>query len=146
MAASDLPDVMGIALASFSNPWSIADFQTELVHPFGCSLVVTEARHVLGFVCGRLVADEAEILTLATATHHRRGGVAARLVARFVQLAAERGAKHVYLEVRQSNLAAQSLYESLGFRRIMVRASYYADNAEDAHVLGRKVDFMPFGA
>jgi ribosomal-protein-alanine N-acetyltransferase len=38
----------------------------------------------------------------------------------------------VLLEVRRSNLAAQKLYESIGFVTTTIRKGYYSDNGEDA--------------
>jgi ribosomal-protein-alanine N-acetyltransferase len=38
----------------------------------------------------------------------------------------------VTLEVRKSNLAAQKLYESMGFLTTGVRKGYYSDDGEDA--------------
>jgi len=36
------------------------------------------------------------------------------------------------LEVRQSNIAAQKLYQSMGFVTSGIRKGYYSDDGEDA--------------
>jgi ribosomal-protein-alanine N-acetyltransferase len=39
------------------------------------------------------------------------------------------------LEVRRSNLAAQKLYESMGFAVTGIRKGYYSDDGEDAFLM-----------
>src|SRR2546430_11083963 len=47
----------------------------------------------------------------------------------------DHGARVVYLEVRESNVIARRLYESLGFTEVARRASYYRRPVEDAVIL-----------
>ena len=49
--------------------------------------------------------------------------------------AANLGVQYLTLEVRKSNLAAQSMYKSLGFIELGVRKRYYEDNGEDAYLM-----------
>ena len=49
--------------------------------------------------------------------------------------ARDRGAREVFLEVRADNPGAESLYDSLGFERIAVRAGYYQPDNVDANVM-----------
>lgn len=92
---------------------------------------------VIGFCIAALVPPEAEIETIAVATECQRSGVARCLMELiFVQL------KHfliteVILEVRESNRAARTLYDSLGFTSGGRRRRYYADPEEDALILHR---------
>ena len=43
--------------------------------------------------------------------------------------------KYITLEVRESNVAAISLYEKLGFTSIGQRKNYYQDNGENAIIM-----------
>lgn len=52
-----------------------------------------------------------------------------------MEIAKEKGAKTMTLEVRVSNHIAQSLYRKLGFQNGGIRKSYYTDNHEDALVM-----------
>jgi len=45
------------------------------------------------------------------------------------------GARHVYLEVRESNLAARELYRGFAFAEVSRRADYYRRPVEDAVIL-----------
>ncbi|MCB2136718.1 MAG: GNAT family N-acetyltransferase [Rhodobacteraceae bacterium] len=78
-----------------------------------------------GFLLARVVADEAEILTLAVDPTRRRRGAASRLLAAFGAEARARGAATAFLEVAADNEAALALYAGAGFLRRARRKGYY---------------------
>jgi len=93
-----------------------------------------------GFVLARIVAGEAEILTVATEPAARRRGLARAALDALHAEAARRGADRVFLEVGAGNHAARALYQALGYRQVGLRAGYYAHpdgQREDALVLER---------
>jgi ribosomal-protein-alanine N-acetyltransferase len=90
---------------------------------------------VAGYVVALDAADEGEILNLAVAPEGRRHGVGRRLVEAVLSRLSEKGVHHVFLEVRESNAPARSLYESHGFREVGRRRGYYRRPVEDAIVL-----------
>lgn len=119
-------------------PWSAADFAGFLADPLAFLLVEGDA----GFLLGRAVAGEAELLTLAVAPEARRLGLGRKLVARFVYQAQVRGAVRAFLEVKADNAPALALYESAGFARAGLRRDYYRDpdgTRSDALVLAREL-------
>lgn len=119
-------------------PWSAAEFAGFLADPLAFVLVEGDA----GFLLGRAVAGEAEILTLAVVPEARRLGLARRLVARFLYQAQLRGAERAFLEVRADNAPALALYESAGFTSVGLRRGYYRDadgGGVDALVLARQL-------
>ena len=85
-----------------------------------------------GFLIGRAVADEFEILNMAVAQAHRRCGIADNLVKLAMEWAVSVGATRAHLEVRASNTAAISLYARNGFVASGRRALYYKNPDEDA--------------
>ena len=94
---------------------------------------------VTGFILGRQVADEAEILNLAvTAASRRRGGGGALLKA-VLQEFRSRGVSRVFLEVRESNETGIAFYEKHDFSKTGRRADYYRDPDEAAIVMERKL-------
>lgn len=103
-------------------PWSTADFAGLSADPLAFLLVEGDA----GFLLGRAVAGEAELLTLAVAPESRRLGLGAKLLSRFLYQARLRGAEQAFLEVSAQNAAAIALYESQGFARSGRRRLYYA--------------------
>lgn len=117
-------------------PWSAAEFAAFLADPLAFLLVEGDA----GFLLGRAVAGEAELLTLAVAPEARRRGLGQRLVSRFLYQARLRGAESAFLEVAANNAPAQALYAHAGFSPAGRRRGYYAgpDGARlDALVLRR---------
>ncbi|MCA8867341.1 MAG: GNAT family N-acetyltransferase [Rhodobacteraceae bacterium] len=78
-----------------------------------------------GFLLGRIVGPEAEILTLAVVPTGRRNGIGRALVDEFLAVAGKHGGENVFLEVASDNLAAIELYRSAGFRQSGLRKDYY---------------------
>lgn len=115
-------------------PWSAAEI-AGLLESAGVFLL-TEPQ---GFLMGRAIAGEAELLTLAVAPEARRQGIGARLVAGFLTEARARQAESAFLEVAADNLAALALYDAAGFRQAGRRRGYYATamGPVDALVLSR---------
>jgi len=102
-------------------PWRATEFAGLLSQ----DTVFLETQGETGFILGRAIVDEAELLTLAVAPEARRCGVARALVAAFEGEATRRGARRSFLEVAQTNTPAIALYESAGYIRIAMRPNYY---------------------
>jgi len=116
-------------------PWSEAEILALLADPLVFCL--TEPA---GFLMGRAVAGEAELLTLAVDPAQRRAGIGRRLVAGFLDEAARRGAESCFLEVAAGNTAARALYAAAGFTEAGIRRGYYrhpSGMAEDALIMVR---------
>lgn len=125
-------------------PWSATDFAGFLDDPLAFLLVEGDA----GFLLGRAVAGEAELLTLAVAPEARRRGLARKLVSRFLYQARLRGAERAVLEVAVDNAPAIALYESVGFSPAGLRRGYYRapdGQRTDALVLARDLAPAPLG-
>lgn len=139
----DLPAVLEIESASFSDPWTLDAFQTVLALPHIRFYVAEGAGEdagaptLLGYVVALIAADEAEIADLAVAPAARRRGVGGRMLDRVTADAAAGGVGAMYLEVRESNRMALWLYESRGFRPVGRRRAYYRRPREDALLLRR---------
>jgi ribosomal-protein-alanine N-acetyltransferase len=99
------------------------------------ALVVEQSGNVVGFIIGRQVADEWEIENIAVTGSARRCGLGSRLVGELLDLVRSRSGKSVFLEVRESNRAARSLYEKWAFLEVGRRKMYYQNPAEDALIL-----------
>lgn len=135
-----MPDAVALARlhsACFTTPrpWSAEEFAGLLRSP----LVFAETAPQ-GVLLGRVIADEAEVLTLAIAPEARRMGLGAQLVAQFLVSAGARGATTAYLEVAADNAPAIALYARAGFFAVAERRAYYRDaqgKAVDAMVLRR---------
>lgn len=99
-----------------------------------------EARgEVVGFLIGRQVGDEAEVLNLAVAPASRRKGEGGALLRAAIVEFRKRRASRVFLEVRESNAAGIAFYEKHSFFRVGQREGYYRDPAEAAIVMEIKL-------
>ena len=127
-AAAELATLHATA---FDAPWGAAEFAQLLDGPG--VLAVAEAD---GFILIRVVADEAEILTLAVRPGARGAGLGGRLVGQGAIRAAQVGGRRLFLEVAETNLAARALYARAGFDLIGRRKGYYDGGRTDALVLG----------
>ena len=141
----DVRTVVAIEGLSFSDPWSRASFASLLGNPQVRFAVATDAasRELLGYVVAWFAADEAEIANLAVAPTARGRGIGAALLDVALSEADARGAVAVYLEVRESNVAAKALYASRGFAAVGRRRRYYQRPVEDALVLRRELRVAP---
>ncbi len=118
----------------FTDPWSPGDFAECLA--VGMSIFVAETDAALiGYVVGRSVLDEAEILNVGVAPPARRHGVARALVGALLAAFAGAAVRSVFLEVRESNFPARALYQSFAFQEVGRRPRYYRRPVEDAVIL-----------
>lgn len=139
----DAPFLAAVASRAGSGGWSAADFRNALKEPRTTVLLARPPGPLptdepIGYVVFRVVIDEMEILDIAVLRPWRRRGVGRALLDAALQRGTSRGARRAYLEVRESNTAAQGLYERFGFQIHSRRAAYYRDPVEDAIVLRRE--------
>ena len=134
---ADVPAIVEIERTSFGDPWSEETFRDLLRLRQAIFLVVTEGlpESVCGYVIAAVITDEAEVLNLAVAGQSRRRGIGGGLLDAGLGIIRQRGAREVFLEVRESNAAAIALYTSRGFAALSRRARYYRNPVEDALVL-----------
>jgi ribosomal-protein-alanine N-acetyltransferase len=137
MLSSDLDAVQRIAAACFPVPWTRAEFEKELTRSYAVLRVLRPSLQspVCAFANYWHVADELQVMNIATLPSLQRQGHASALLQDLLQTASERRARWVTLEVRRSNAAARSLYQKFGFAEQGVRQRYYSDNGEDAVVM-----------
>ncbi|MCU1342761.1 MAG: ribosomal protein S18P -alanine acetyltransferase [Candidatus Acidoferrum typicum] len=136
LAASDVPAVLAILHESpEAAAWS-RDSLLRMESAGGAMMWVAERNgNVAGFLIGRSVAEEFEILNMAVAGEQRRLGIGSKLLESAVVFSHKTGIARVYLEVRASNEPAIALYKRHGFTECGRRARYYRDPVEDALLL-----------
>ena len=136
IAGLDLPRVLNIELASFTPPWTREMFAAavdEIRGTLGC--VARSVRgDVIGYGVCQIVAGEVDIPRVAVTQEWRRQGVGTRLLGWMMTKAGSKGARTVRLEVKESNLSAQRLYENAGFACIARRPDYYKNPTDAALV------------
>ena len=136
MREQELAEVMRIESAIYTHPWTHGNFADSIRAGYACRTWRLKG-DLIGYFVLMAAAEEAHLLNLSIAAVHQRSGHGRALLAEAASLARSLGARSLFLEVRPSNRAAQTLYTRFGFRRIAVRRGYYPANPgrEDALVL-----------
>jgi ribosomal-protein-alanine N-acetyltransferase len=127
--------MVAIERRCFGDPWSETSFREALASEWTFGLVAETTRGLAGYLIGREAGGSGEVLNLAVAPEFRRRGIGGDLLEAGLAAFRRRRASDVFLEVRESNHSAQSLYLARGFRPVGQRASYYRNPREDALVL-----------
>jgi len=133
---ADIPAMMAIERrAATAAHWTEAGYTRifQFEAPRRVALVIEEDT-LCGFLVARQLGEEWEIENFAIAGAAQRRGLGAALLEHFLDFAQGEGAASVFLEVRESNLAARGLYERSAFSQSGRRKSYYDNPLEDALV------------
>lgn len=139
MEEEDLPQVADIEADLFGDPWSESDFRDSLKQPEAGFLTAEDQdKGIVGYCGGYRALDEVEIVNVAVRRDCQNGGIGCRMVDRLVRDYILEGVHYFILEVRMSNLAAQHVYEKLGFRKIGVRKGFYDSPVEDAVIMQKE--------
>ena len=123
-----LPSVFKLESELFAGEeWSDEQFREELANVPDTRMywVALEDKRVVGYFGMMLLADFADIATIAVIPSHRRQGIATDMVKLMLETAKDRGAIRMLLEVRTTNTAAIEFYQKLGFVIIAERPHYY---------------------
>ncbi|MBQ7171586.1 MAG: ribosomal protein S18-alanine N-acetyltransferase [Clostridia bacterium] len=139
LPAKDLPEAARaweeIELACFSDPWTPGMIGEALASPVCVTLFALWGGRAAGVVSAVCAADECDVTDVAVLPAYRRRGIASALIGALLARLSERGTRHVYLEVRESNAPAIALYRSFSFFPCGRRKRYYTAPEEDAVVM-----------
>lgn len=116
----------------FSHPWRLCDYEKARTDAAYICLCAYADGVFAGFMMAYTVADECNLLDIATLPAYRGKGVATALVGELKTRLEALGANKIFLEARTKNTPARSLYEKLGFKSVGVRKNYYKDPPDDA--------------
>jgi len=119
-------DLLGLVIVASGNPRKTRR-----------AWVAEDASGLTGFAVGAALSipgapPECELELVLVPPHARRRGIGGMLVQTVLAWAGDRGAKEIWLELRESNTRALGLYQRCGFTHAGRRAGYYVDPAEDA--------------
>jgi len=143
MNTDHLHEVELIERLSYSNPWPRDSFTHEIEengfsHP-RVAVTTDDAREVAGYCISWIVFETLQIQNVAVHPRHRRRGLARHLLLRAIEDCRLNSVIAAQLEVRASNVSAQKLYQTLGFRVVGERKKYYSRPREDAVLLQKRL-------
>ncbi|HEY2927076.1 ribosomal protein S18-alanine N-acetyltransferase [Piscinibacter sp.] len=142
MALSDVDAVVAVEVAAYAFPWTRGNFIDSLAAGYVARVLEGPAGRVAGYFIAMEGVDEMHLLNLTVAPSEQGHGHARRLLDALVALCRERSAQQLWLEVRESNERARSLYRRYGFKHIGMRPGYYPagqGRREDAVVMSLDV-------
>ncbi|GLQ34496.1 alanine acetyltransferase [Amylibacter marinus] len=120
-----------------TRPWGRAEFESLCAQKHTKTFCLPS-----GFALIQVIADEAEILTIAIAPQAQRRGIGTLLCKKISEDCGKNGVTKIFLEVAADNHKARGLYQKLGYREIARRAGYYTSGrevAQDAIILAQNL-------
>jgi ribosomal-protein-alanine N-acetyltransferase len=140
MTREDLAEVIRIERACFHDPWEGAAFDRECDNPISRAMVArNDSGRMVGYVIYWVVGPEFHVLNVAVHPDFRRQGMGRLMMDHVMADARKDRVDFVALEVRRGNIAARTLYRSMGFATVGFRKGYYRDG-EDAEVMIARLD------
>lgn len=152
MLLDDLLKIVELEESCQLSRWGYDAYLDELARPDALLFVARNYKHeswndraltggadLIGFIAARLYADEMHINNIAVDVSARRLGVGGRLLTHIADIGARRGAQGISLEVRESNITAQKLYQAYNFATVGVRKNYYKNPIENALLMSARL-------
>ncbi len=124
MSSDHLEQIMAIERLAYPFPWTKSMFATSLSSGDLCLILVLN-EEIVGYAIVNYILDEAHLLNICISPQFEKRGLGRVLLRYLISEAKEKACMMFFLEVRQSNVQAISLYFSEGFNEVGVRPNYY---------------------
>ena len=129
---SDAEKIASAEKIIFTDPWSERDIFSSICDEGSMCYTALSDGEVVAYIIGKIIAPEGEIYRIATLPSKRREGISRRLLDFAIKNEMACGLEVVFLEVREKNLPARSLYTSYGFTETGIRNKYYKNPCDNA--------------
>jgi ribosomal-protein-alanine N-acetyltransferase len=118
------------------SPWSRKIFDDCLTTPY-FAYSLEQDNHPLGYYIGMTVHDEVTLMDIVVSAPHQGKGLGTSLLKHFMDHCNQNNIQQIWLEVRESNATAISLYDNAGFILVEQRVNYYPSEKgkEDALIM-----------
>lgn len=136
-----LLDIVSLGEKVFMSSWNEQMVATSMYGTYDTVLTAvdtTKDDKVVGYCIFTAPCEDCELLRIAVDKDYRKCGIGHRLMKEMIRMCVEDNGEKIFLEVRESNDAAISMYESLGFDEISRRKDYYKKLTEDAVIMELK--------
>lgn len=128
-----LDDILLMEQQCFSVPWTHEQLMAQLSDLMHIFLAAEDENgRAVGYAGLMYVLDEGYISNVAVSPDRRREGIADMLLTELYERAKAKKLSFLTLEVRESNIPAQSLYKKHGYTEVGRRKAYYSRPKEDA--------------
>ncbi|MFC1234521.1 ribosomal protein S18-alanine N-acetyltransferase [Vibrio sp. F74] len=136
LAENFLQDVWRIEQDAHSHPWT-QSMINDVASRGACHHVLLCDEEVVGYFYAQNIVGEVTLLNIAIDPQRQGKGLGKVLLEYFLTMCEDAKAESIWLEVRESNQKARSLYEALGFNEVDRRYNYYPSKKgkEDAVIM-----------
>ncbi|GEK90549.1 ribosomal protein S18-alanine N-acetyltransferase [Alkalibacterium kapii] len=124
---------------NYGSPWTEKQYKETLAREDLVFFVAEVNNRVIGYIGGRILFDEADIYTVAVSKDSQNQRIGRYLLEHFKEICKKQGVKVIFLEVRKSNLAAQTFYRENLFKGFTMRKNYYSQPVEDAVIMRYRI-------
>jgi ribosomal-protein-alanine N-acetyltransferase len=128
----DLNAIVAIENASMSCPWSLSSFEEAISSDHSFVLVAESDGEIAGYSVFYLTPPESELPDIVVDEKYRGRGLGRLLLEESIKILKDKEIDSIFLEVRESNMPARTLYEHIGFEQIGKRKYFYSNPIEDA--------------
>lgn len=132
-----LPSILQLYKDDFADGWNKAMLESAFDTNRFIALGAIEGDNLIGLITCSIAVDDADIEGIVVASEFRRKGYAQILLTELETMLLQKGIKKIFLEVREGNLPAISLYEKNGYLKINIRKKYYSDG-ENAVIMAKR--------
>lgn len=142
MTAARLDAVVAIEQAVYAFPWSRGNFVDSLAAGYLAEVLVDATGELIGYYVAMAGVDEMHLLNVTVRPALQGRGHGRAMLDVLVDEGRARGARSLWLEVRESNEHARALYRRYGFAEVGTRRAYYPAplGREDAVVMSLTLD------
>ena len=137
MTVRQLDAVLAIESLAYSFPWTRGNFVDSLAAGYLAQVLYGSHGELLGYFVAMDGVDEMHLLNITVAPQAQRQGHALFMMDELCARARERGARQLWLEVRDSNERARAIYQRYGFAALGLRRGYYPAS-RSTHPSGRE--------
>ncbi len=140
MALEDISDVIQLENEVYQFPWTDRIFKDCIRVGYDCWLAHL-GNTVVAHAVISIAAGESHILNLSVTRNHQGKGIGKQFIQFLLNIARNKRAQIMMLEVRPSNIRAINCYSSAGFNEIGCRKDYYPapNGKEDALLFAKQI-------
>ncbi len=140
VAPSCAQDICKLEKICFSDCWSLEVIKKDIENANSVWLAAYDGDVLVGYACAMAVCDEAEINRIAVKNEYRNRGIGHFMLKELISELVKRCCHKIFLEVRETNKSAISLYKKNGFDSIGIRKNYYCAPTENALIMMHEIN------
>lgn len=136
---SDIDQILAFDSLEITPLFTKNKLEEEISNSSNYCLVAFYKDNIVGYGSMTMAYDHADILYISTNKDYRKIGIANSILNLLTDKCKNLKLDSIFIEVRESNTPAISLYTKCGFSKISERKNYYRSPTETALILKRNI-------